>query len=175
MKRTSMAVFGLLEVGGQRLGSVAALLHLQQLGQSHVLAVDQLVEADFEVRGNGLRLPGGQRFAVFSTSMISIASALGVRGSLRRAGFHFQRFHTFMRLSLKLQPSGIVNNGNLLAPYQLKEFFTDFVSHCGPSFIARPECISDVDFLSYGSRRTKPIVAITVSFPHLMQAFGRIG
>jgi hypothetical protein len=49
------AVLDLLDVGREWLGRVAALLHFEQVGKTEILAVNQLVQADFQVAGDGFR------------------------------------------------------------------------------------------------------------------------
>lgn len=52
------AVLDLLEVGGKRLRAIAPLLHFEEISKAEVLAVDQLVQADFQVTRDGVRFAG---------------------------------------------------------------------------------------------------------------------
>ena len=45
---------GRFEIGGKGLRVISALLHVEQLSKAEVLAMDQRVEADFEMSGDSL-------------------------------------------------------------------------------------------------------------------------
>lgn len=52
------SIFSLLEIGSQGLGCVVPLVHFVEVSQTDLLAIDQLVEADFNVLQDRLSLSG---------------------------------------------------------------------------------------------------------------------